>query len=227
MGKYLGPLHARIRQCVHRAEPCVLPRRRACPCALVQTSPRRSSPFTSCSASEANVDGASAATGSSLRSNSRVTIVESQGSRPRRRRISHNGRDGNLRGRQRVRVKHLKFPDEAHGTAFHIAAIHGEFSRASNVNIHSFALGAKLSRNSIRTKLAGCWAGVHSQRALPHARRTVGRSLPPLSSNTRSFDLRQLHEYFNGILDDELLVVFHGRIFLSSRSPRKLMQSRL
>jgi len=51
-------------------------------------------------------------------------------------------------------VEHLKFQDEALN-AFHIAAIHGEFGRASNVNIHSFALGAKLSRNNIRTKLAG------------------------------------------------------------------------
>ena len=36
-----------------------------------------------------------------------------------------------------------------------MATIAGEFGRASNVNVHSFALGAKLSRNNIRTKLAG------------------------------------------------------------------------
>ena len=51
-------------------------------------------------------------------------------------------------------VEHLKFQDESLN-AFHIAAIHGEFGRASNVTIHSFALGGKLSRNNIRTKLAG------------------------------------------------------------------------
>ena len=51
-------------------------------------------------------------------------------------------------------VEHVKVQDEA-ANAFHIATIAGEFGRASNVNVHSFALGAKISRNNIRTKLAG------------------------------------------------------------------------
>jgi len=52
------------------------------------------------------------------------------------------------------RVEHVKLQDEAPG-AFHIATIAGEFGRASNVTVHSFALGARLSRNNIRAKLAG------------------------------------------------------------------------
>ena len=51
-------------------------------------------------------------------------------------------------------VEHVKVQDEA-ANAFHVATISGEFGRASRVNVHSFALGAKLSRNNIRTKLAG------------------------------------------------------------------------
>ena len=51
-------------------------------------------------------------------------------------------------------VEHVKLQDEA-ADAFHIATIAGEFGRASNVTVHSFALGAKLSRTNIRAKLAG------------------------------------------------------------------------
>src|SRR5258706_11623797 len=107
-------------------------------------------------------------------------------------------------------VEHLKFQDEA-PAAFHIAAIHGEFGRASNVNIHSFALGAKLSRNSIRTKLAGeglecilneLYLTRGEQLADHHM--VVEHAQPNCAS----------HEYFNGILDDKSKGVFHGRILV-------------
>jgi Fe-S cluster assembly protein SufD len=107
-------------------------------------------------------------------------------------------------------VEHLKFQDEAQ-SAFHIAAIHGEFSRASNVNIHSFALGAKLSRNSIRTKLAGAGLecvlnGLYLTRGdqLADHHMIVEHTQPNCAS----------HEYFNGILDDKSKGVFHGRILV-------------
>src|SRR6266540_2741502 len=48
-------------------------------------------------------------------------------------------------------VEHLKFQDES-PNGFHIATLHGHFGRASNANVHSFALGARLSRYNIRTK---------------------------------------------------------------------------
>jgi Fe-S cluster assembly protein SufD len=107
-------------------------------------------------------------------------------------------------------VEHLKFQDEALA-AFHIAAIHGEFGRASNVNIHSFALGAKLSRNNIRTKLAGerlecILNGLYLTRGeqLADHHMVVEHAQPHCAS----------HEYFNGILDDKSKGVFHGRILV-------------
>jgi Fe-S cluster assembly protein SufD len=107
-------------------------------------------------------------------------------------------------------VEHLKFQDEALA-AFHIAAIHGEFGRASNVNIHSFALGGKLSRNSIRTKLAGeglecVLNGLYLTRGeqLADHYMVVEHAQPHCAS----------HEYFNGILDDKSRGVFHGRILV-------------
>jgi Fe-S cluster assembly protein SufD len=107
-------------------------------------------------------------------------------------------------------VEHLKFQDEALD-AFHIAAIHGEFGRASNVSIHSFALGGKLSRNNIRTKLAGeglecILNGLYLTRGeqLADHHMVVEHAQPHCAS----------HEYFNGILDDKSKGVFHGRIYV-------------
>ncbi|HXF10650.1 MAG TPA: SufD family Fe-S cluster assembly protein, partial [Desulfuromonadaceae bacterium] len=96
-------------------------------------------------------------------------------------------------------VEHIKLQDEA-ANAFHIATIAGEFGGASNVNVHSFALGAKLSRNNIRTKLAGeglecilngLYLTKDEQIADHHM--IVEHAQPHCAS----------HEYFNGILDDK------------------------
>jgi Fe-S cluster assembly protein SufD len=107
-------------------------------------------------------------------------------------------------------VELLKFQDEA-GDAFHMAAIHGQFGRASNVSVHSFALGAKISRNSIRTNLAGeglecVLNGLYLTRGeqLADHHMIVEHAQPHCAS----------HEYFNGILDDKSRGVFHGRILV-------------
>ena len=107
-------------------------------------------------------------------------------------------------------VELLKFQDEA-PDAFHMAAIHGKFGRASNVRVHSFALGAKLSRNSIRTHLAGeglecILNGLYLTRGeqLADHHMVVEHAQPHCAS----------HEYFNGILDDKSRGVFHGRILV-------------
>jgi len=107
-------------------------------------------------------------------------------------------------------VEHVKFQDESLN-AFHVAAINGEFGRASNVNVHSFALGAKLSRNNIRTKLAGeglecILNGLYLTRGeqLADHHMIVEHAQPHCAS----------HEYFNGILDDKSKGVFHGRIYV-------------
>jgi Fe-S cluster assembly protein SufD len=109
-----------------------------------------------------------------------------------------------------ARLELVKFQDEA-ADAFHIAAFHGEFGRASNVSVHSFALGAKLSRNNIRTKLAGeglecILNGLYLTRGeqLADHHMVVEHAQPNCAS----------HEYFNGILDDKSKGVFHGRIYV-------------
>ncbi len=107
-------------------------------------------------------------------------------------------------------VEHVKLQDEA-AAAYHIATIAGEFGRASNVAVHSFALGAKLSRNNIRTKLAGegleCILNglylTHDEQLADH-HMLVEHAQPHCAS----------HEYFNGILDDKSKGVFHGRIYV-------------
>jgi Fe-S cluster assembly protein SufD len=107
-------------------------------------------------------------------------------------------------------VEHIKLQDEALD-AFHIATIAGEFGRASNVTVHSFALGAKLSRTNIRTKLAGeglecILNGLYLTRneQLADHHMIVEHAQPHCAS----------HEYFNGILDDKSKGVFHGRIYV-------------
>ena len=106
--------------------------------------------------------------------------------------------------------EHLKLQDEA-AEAFHIATIQGEFGRASKVTIHSFALGAKLSRTNIRTKLAGeglecILNGLYltKDEQLADHHMIVEHAQPHCAS----------HEYFNGILDDKSKGVFHGRILV-------------
>lgn len=107
-------------------------------------------------------------------------------------------------------IEHLKFQDEA-ANAFHMATIAGEFGRTSNVTVHSFALGAKLSRNNIRTRLAGeglecILNGLYLTRdeQLADHHMVVEHAQPHCAS----------HEYFNGILDDKSKGVFHGRIYV-------------
>jgi len=107
-------------------------------------------------------------------------------------------------------LEHVKFQDEA-PDAFHLATIAGNLGRASNVNVHSFALGAKLSRTNIRTKLAGeglecILNGLYLTRGeqLADHHMIVEHAQPHCAS----------HEYFNGILDDKSKGVFHGRIYV-------------
>ena len=107
-------------------------------------------------------------------------------------------------------VEHVKLQDEA-VDAYHIATIAGEFGRASNVTVHSFALGAKLSRINIRAKLAGeglecILNGLYltKDEQLADHHMIVANAQPHCAS----------HEYFNGILDDKSKGVFHGRIYV-------------
>jgi Fe-S cluster assembly protein SufD len=107
-------------------------------------------------------------------------------------------------------VEFVKYQAEA-AEAFHIGMIGAHLGRASNVRIHSFALGAKLSRTNIRTNLAGegleCVLNglyVTGGEQLADHHMIVEHAQPHCAS----------HEYFNGILDDKSRGVFHGRILV-------------
>jgi Fe-S cluster assembly protein SufD len=107
-------------------------------------------------------------------------------------------------------IEHCKFQDES-ASAYHIAAIHATMGRNCNLVSHSLALGAKLSRNSIRTTLAGegvqcVLNGLYLTRGdqLADHHMVVEHAQPHCSS----------HEYYNGILDGRSKGVFHGRILV-------------
>lgn len=140
--------------------------------------------------------------------NSRATILESYVS------VGGAGYCTNavteLSAGDQAHLEWVKFQDEA-TDAFHLAAWHGEFGRASRVWVHSLALGAKLSRNDIRVKLAGeglecVLNGLYLTREeqLADHHMVVEHAQPQCAS----------HEYFNGILDDKSRGVFHGRILV-------------
>ncbi len=107
-------------------------------------------------------------------------------------------------------VEHCKYQDESL-SAFHIAAIHATMERGCNLASHSIALGAKLSRNSIRTTLGGegiecVLNGLYltSGDQLADHHMVVEHAQPHCNS----------HEYYNGILDGRSKGVFHGRILV-------------
>lgn len=107
-------------------------------------------------------------------------------------------------------VEHVKFQDESLA-AFHVAAIHANLGRGSNVRLHSIATGARLSRNNIRTKLDGeglecVLNGLYITRKdqLADHHMVVEHAKPHGNS----------HEYYNGILDGRSKGVFHGRILV-------------
>jgi len=107
-------------------------------------------------------------------------------------------------------LEHIKVQDESL-CAFHIAAIHADLGRASHVLSHSLALGARLSRNNIRTDLNGeglecVLNGLYITKGdqLADHHMVVEHAQPNCAS----------HEYFNGILDGKSKGVFHGRILV-------------
>jgi len=140
--------------------------------------------------------------------NSKVTVIESYLS-------THNtayftNAVTEIAAADNAALEHVKFQDEA-DDAFHLATIAGKLGRASHVSVHSFALGAKLSRTSIRANLAGeglecILNGLYLTRGeqLADHHMIVEHAQPHCAS----------HEYFNGILDDKSKGVFHGRIYV-------------
>lgn len=141
-------------------------------------------------------------------SNSRLTVVESYLHMAGSQYVTNAVTE--LSVADNAHVEWVKFQDEA-PDAYHVATIQGQFGRTSHVKVHSFALGAKLSRNNIRTSLSGeglecILNGLYLTRGeqLADHHMIVEHAQPHCSS----------HEYFNGILDDKSKGVFHGRILV-------------
>ena len=107
-------------------------------------------------------------------------------------------------------IEHVRLQDE-NEAAFHLGSFHGRLGRSTNLNLHSLALGARLSRYNIRACLAG--EGIEAvlnglyladgQRLADH-HMIVEHAQPNCAS----------HEYFNGILAGKSKGVFHGRILV-------------
>jgi len=107
-------------------------------------------------------------------------------------------------------VEHCKFQDES-TAAFHLATLAAKLGRSSNFISHSIATGARLSRQNLRTELAGegleaILNGLYLTKGeqLADHHMIVDHTQPRCAS----------HEYFNGILDDKSKGVFHGRILV-------------
>lgn len=115
-----------------------------------------------------------------------------------------------------AKVEHCKFQDES-AAAFHLATLAAEIGRSANFITHSFATGARLSRNNLRTELAGegleaILNGLYLTKGeqLADHHMIVDHAQPHCAS----------HEYFNGILDDKSKGVFHGRILVRQNAQK-------
>ena len=118
--------------------------------------------------------------------------------------------------RDNAAVEHIKFQDESEA-AFHIATNLADLGRDTRFHSHSFALGAKLSRNNLRTLLNGeglncVLNGLYytSGDRLADHHMIVEHAKPHCES----------HEYFNGVLDDKSRGVFHGRILVQQEAQK-------
>ena len=107
-------------------------------------------------------------------------------------------------------VEHVKFQDEA-PDAYHFAALHGVFGRTSKAWTHSIALGGKLARYNLRTKLDGeGLEAILNGLYLTRNEQVIDHHMIVEHAKAHCAS----HEYFNGILDDKSKGVFHGRILV-------------
>ena len=113
-------------------------------------------------------------------------------------------------------VEHVKVQDESLGS-FHTAGISARLGRNCRFHSHSFAFGARLSRNNIQAKLDGegleCVLNglylLQGEQLADH-HMVVEHAQPRCES----------HEYFNGILDGRSRGVFHGRILVRPQAQK-------
>ena len=117
---------------------------------------------------------------------------------------------------ENAHVEHIKIQDEA-SDSYHVAGIYAQLARSCRFLSHSLALGGKLSRNNIRTRLDGeglecVLNGLYLTKGeqLADHHMIVDHAKPHCES----------HEYFNGILDDRSKGVFHGRILVRQEAQK-------
>ena len=115
-----------------------------------------------------------------------------------------------------ARVELLRLQQEGAG-AYHVASLHTNQGRDSELRIHLLAFGAELARHDITNVLDGPGAelllnGLYLLGGRQHAdHHTVIDHAQP--------DCRS-HEYFNGVLDDHARGVFNGRIIVRPGAQR-------
>lgn len=100
---------------------------------------------------------------------------------------------------------------------FHFGSYFVHATSEADFRIHSFDVGAKISRNSLKThlngtKIHGVLNGLYVCKGtqLSDHHMIVEHMQPSCDS----------HEYFNGILDDRSRGVFHGRIFVDQKGQK-------
>ncbi len=113
-------------------------------------------------------------------------------------------------------VEHCKLQNEP-GEAFHMASLYSHQGRSSRFHFHPIAMGAHISRNTIRTTLDG--EGLEC--VLNGLYLTYGKQL---ADNYMTVDHAkphgESHEYFNGVMDEKSHGVFHGRILVRPHSQK-------
>ncbi len=109
-----------------------------------------------------------------------------------------------------AQVEHVRFQDEG-PEAFHMGALRAVVAGSAQLAAHSFALGARLSRQNIGLTLAGPGLEailnglyVTTEKRLADHHMVVDHAQPHCAS----------HEYFNGSLSGQSRGVFHGRILV-------------
>lgn len=109
-----------------------------------------------------------------------------------------------------AQFEHCKIQDE-NPSSYHFSTLFADLGADSRFRSHSFALGARCSRHTIRAALNGSGLeavlnGLYLTRGeqLADHHMVVEHAQPHCES----------HEYFNGILDDTSRGVFHGRILV-------------
>lgn len=149
-----------------------------------------------------------------LEDNASATVVETYGSLGSAAHFTNVVEEVHAGAGSRLEVIRLQDENPA---AVHMATVGGHFERSSQSWLHSFLLGARLSRVNLATALSGeglecILNGLYLTRGdqVADHHMVVDHAAPHCAS----------HEYFNGILDDRSRGVFHGRILVRQNAQK-------